>query len=142
MVNVEMCQFSIVRTPRHLKTSYLGPCLGLALYFDNSNTNLAGLAHIFPSEYDLVEEMIDSISCRGVKIDSVVAKMAGSTDLIAARKVKNMISTYDVKMIGEDVGKGEFGNIFEREMILRASDGRVVVKRYDVRRYMIGTLVL
>ncbi len=130
-IKVGIADMNICKAPDKITTIGLGSCVGAVLY--DSKTKIAGLVHVMlPDSTKIknnqnkmkfadtgIELLIEKLESMGVKRSSLKAKIAGgakmfsfssaSTDIgnIGERNVdavKEKLKTYNIKIVGEDVG--------------------------------------
>jgi len=148
-VKVGIADLNLVLDPGAIMTIGLGSCIGIALY--DKIEKVAGLSHIMlpdstqfknvtnPMKFaDLaIPLLIDKMEKQGCKKRNITAKIAGGASMfnfsdksiisdIGKRNgeaVKKALGEQNIPVIAEEVG-GDKG----RTMILRASDGQVILK--------------
>ncbi|MBE6072845.1 MAG: chemotaxis protein CheD [Clostridium butyricum] len=148
-VKVGIADLNLVLDPGAIMTIGLGSCIGIALY--DKLSKVAGLSHIMlpdstqfknvtnPMKFaDLaIPLLVEKMEKQGCKKRNITAKIAGGASMfnfsdksiisdIGKRNgeaVKKTLSELGIPIIAEEIG-GDKG----RTMILRASDGRVILK--------------
>ena len=148
-IKVGIADLNVVLDPGAIMTIGLGSCIGIALY--DKTTKVAGLAHIMlpdstqfksntnPMKFaDLaIPMMIGKMEKQGCNKRNLVAKIAGGASMfnfsdksiisdIGKRNgdaVKKALKEESIRIIAEEIG-GNKG----RTMILKASDGSVILK--------------
>lgn len=148
-IKVGIADLNVVLDPGAIMTIGLGSCIGIALY--DKTTKVAGLAHIMlpdstqfksntnPMKFaDLaIPMLIEKMEKQGCNKRNIVAKIAGGASMfnfsdksiisdIGKRNsdaVKKALNYESIRIIGEEIG-GNKG----RTMILKASDGTVILK--------------
>lgn len=148
-VKVGIADLNLVLDPGAIMTIGLGSCIGIALY--DKIEKVAGLSHIMlpdstqfknvtnPMKFaDLaIPLLINKMEKQGCKKRNITAKIAGGASMfnfsdksiisdIGKRNgeaVKKALGEQNIPVIAEEVG-GDKG----RTMILRASDGQVILK--------------
>lgn len=148
-IKVGIADLNVVLDPGAIMTIGLGSCIGIALY--DKTTKVAGLAHIMlpdstqfksntnPMKFaDLaIPMLIEKMEKQGCNKRNIVAKIAGGASMfnfsdksiisdIGKRNsdaVKKALKEESIRIIAEEIG-GNKG----RTMILKASDGSVILK--------------
>ncbi|WP_160687342.1 chemotaxis protein CheD [Clostridium sp. C2-6-12] len=148
-IKVGIADLNVVLDPGSIMTIGLGSCIGIALY--DKTTKVAGLAHIMlpdstqfksntnPMKFaDLaIPMLIEKMEKQGCSKRNLVAKIAGGASMfnfsdksiisdIGKRNsdaVKKALKDESIRITAEEIG-GNKG----RTMILKASDGSVVLK--------------
>ena len=148
-IKVGIADLNVVLDPGAIMTIGLGSCIGIALY--DKTTKVAGLAHIMlpdstqfksntnPMKFaDLaIPMLIEKMEKQGCSKRNIVAKIAGGASMfnfsdksiisdIGKRNsdaVKKALKDESIRIVGEETG-GNKG----RTMILKASDGSVILK--------------
>ena len=148
-IKVGIADLNVVLDPGAIMTIGLGSCIGIALY--DKTTKVAGLAHIMlpdstqfksntnPMKFaDLaIPMLIEKMEKQGCSKRNIVAKIAGGASMfnfsdksiisdIGKRNsdaVKKALKEESIRIIAEEIG-GNKG----RTMILKASDGSVILK--------------
>ncbi len=130
-IKVGIADMNICKAPDKITTIGLGSCVGAVLY--DSKTKIAGLVHVMlPDSTKIknnqnkmkfadtgIELLVEKLESMGVKRSSLKAKIAGgakmfsfssaSTDIgnIGERNVeavREKLKSYNIKIVGEDVG--------------------------------------
>jgi chemotaxis protein CheD len=138
-IKVGIADLNVVKSPKQIRTSGLGSCVGLIL-FDKVN-EIAGLAHIMLPDSSLankgsmnhakyadtaIPQLMDRLAECGARVRSLQAKMAGGAQMfqfqssndmmrIGPRNVeaiKQQLKRYNITLISEDVG-GNSGRTIE-----------------------------
>jgi chemotaxis protein CheD len=144
-VKVGIAEYEVTTDGTELTTSGLGSCIGVALV--DRATGAAGLVHVMlpaaeeaegePAKFadTGTELLIEDLRALGADPDSLVAKIAGGSDMLDfsesgssigtrnAEQVRETLAAHDVPVVGEDVG-GDHG----RSLRLDATTGDLVVK--------------
>jgi chemotaxis protein CheD len=148
-VKVGIADLNIVLAPGTIMTIGLGSCIGIALY-DGIN-KVAGLAHIMlpdstqfksninPMKFaDLaIPMLIERMEKQGCKKRNLIAKIAGGASMFNfsdksiisdigkrnSEAVKKTLKDKEIRVIAEEIG-GNKG----RTMIIKANDGKVILK--------------
>jgi chemotaxis protein CheD len=149
IVKVGMADLNVIRHPGILMTLGLGSCVGIALY--DTSIRVIGLAHIMlPSSQQIknnsndakfadtaIDKLIKDMCVLGAKKESIVAKIAGGSQMFAFNDLpdsmrigtKNIIYTKDklkqlnIPVIGEDTG-GNHG----RTIKFYSDDGKLLIE--------------
>lgn len=149
-IKVGIADWKVDREPKQIITLGLGSCVGIALY--DPYTKIGGLAHIMlpdssqfqnksnPAKYaDLaIPDMLAEILRLGARKSAITAKIAGGAQMfnfgdknvtslnIGQRNVemtKKVLAELNIPLIGEHTGEN-----YGRTMILRLTDGEVVIR--------------
>lgn len=148
-IKVGIADLNVVLDPGSIMTIGLGSCIGIALY--DKTTKVAGLAHIMlpdstqfksntnPMKFaDLaIPMLIEKMEKQGCSKRNVVAKIAGGASMFNfsdksiisdigkrnSEAVKKALKDESIRIMAEEIG-GNKG----RTMILKASDGSVILK--------------
>jgi chemotaxis protein CheD len=148
-IKVGIADLNVVLDPGAIMTIGLGSCIGIALY--DKTTKVAGLAHIMlpdstqfksntnPMKFaDLaIPMLIEKMEKQGCIKRNITAKIAGGASMFNfsdksiisdigkrnSEAVKKTLKDVSIRMIAEETG-GNKG----RTMILKASDGSVILK--------------
>ena len=148
-VKVGIADLNLVLDPGAIMTIGLGSCIGIALY--DKSKKIAGLSHIMlpdstqfknvtnPMKFaDLaIPLLVEKMESQGSLKRNIIAKIAGGASMfnfsdksiisdIGKRNgeaVKKALKEIDIPIIAEQIG-GDKG----RTMIIRASDGQVILK--------------
>lgn len=145
-VKVGIAEYEVTTDGVELTTSGLGSCIGVALY--DTETGAAGLVHVMlPSAEEMDEDnapkfadtgtelLVEELRALGADPDSLVAKIAGGSDMLDfsesgssigvrnADQVRETLAEHDIPVVGEDLG-GDHG----RSLRLDAASGDLVVK--------------
>lgn len=139
VVKVGIAQLDIVKTPRTIRTSGLGSCVGVVLY--DETKNIAGMVHIMLPDSSLsrtqtlneakfadtgISALIQKLKQEGVQPFRLKAKIAGGAQMfkftadkdtirIGPRNVdavKSELAKNKIPIIGEDTG-GNSGRTIE-----------------------------
>jgi chemotaxis protein CheD len=152
LVTVGIAEMGIVTDTDQLVTYALGSCIGVCLF--DRNMKIAGMVHIMlpTAPADGAKNSIFRYADTGVpmtlqKMESMGARRAGLTAKIAGgakmfdipgdslvgnignrnlAAVKQVLATYRIPIIGEDVGSN-----YARTMFFNASDGMVTIKAFS-----------
>jgi chemotaxis protein CheD len=152
-VKVGIAEYEVTADSAELTTSGLGSCVGLALY--DQETGAAGLVHVMlPSADDMEDgkaakfadtgtaQLIEELEQLGADTDSMIAKIAGGSDMLDfseggsgigdrnVKEVRTSLEEYGIRLVGEDVG-GDHGRSLRLE-----PGGDLVIKsaNRDVKR--------
>ncbi len=143
---VGIAEYEVTSNGSVLSTSGLGSCIGVALH--DRESGIGGLVHVMLPAADEVEDgnaakfadtgtelLLEEMTDAGAELDSVVAKIAGGSDMLDfseggsgigernLEQVRAVLETYDIPVVAEDIG-GDHG----RSVQLRAETGEYVVK--------------
>lgn len=139
IVKVGIADLNIVKSPKRIRTSGLGSCVGLIIF--DRLYEIAGLAHIMLPDSTMANQssinhakyadtaiplLIERLTEAGAKMRSLQAKMAGGAQMfqfqtasdmmrIGPRNVeaiKNTLNSYHIPLLKEDVG-GNSGRTIE-----------------------------
>lgn len=145
-LKVGIAEYEVTTDGAQLTTSGLGSCIGVALY--DTVTGAAGLVHVMLPSSDEIEDgnaakfadtgvelLVEKLEAAGADRSDIEAKIAGGSDMLDfsdsgssigernAEMVREMLSEYDIPLVGEDVG-GDHG----RSLRLEPDTGDLVVK--------------
>lgn len=148
-IKVGIADLNVVLDPGAIMTIGLGSCIGIALY--DKTIKVAGLAHIMlpdstqfksntnPMKFaDLaIPMLIEKMEKQGSNKKNIIAKIAGGASMFNfsdksiisdigkrnSEAVKKALKGESIRIVAEEIG-GNKG----RTMILKASDGSVILK--------------
>lgn len=145
-IKVGIAEYDVSTNGAVLSTSGLGSCIGVALHDEQSG--VSGLVHVMLPESEAVdggnpakfadtgvETLVEELEADGADRSSLVAKIAGGSDMldfsehgsgIGARNasvVEETLEALDIPIAGKDVG-GDHG----RSIKLEGTTGDLIVK--------------
>jgi len=144
-VKVGIAEYEVTTDGAALTTSGLGSCIGVALH--DPQANAAGLVHVMLPNAEGkegsrakfadtgVEALVEAMEAAGANRSSMVAKLAGGSDMLDfsangatigsrnATQVKETLESFSIPIEGEDVG-GDHG----RSLRLESVTGDLVIK--------------
>lgn len=151
VIKVGIADLKLCRAPDKITTIGLGSCVGIVLY--NTLDEYCGLVHIMlPSSKEIknntnrakfadtgIEDLILALESKGVKRQSLYAKIAGGATMFHftgksdmgsigernVKAVKETLAAYCIKIVSEDTG-ADYGRtiIFDpicKELIIRSA---------------------
>ncbi|WEL20725.1 MULTISPECIES: chemotaxis protein CheD [unclassified Halorhabdus] len=145
-IKVGIAEYDVSTDGATLTTSGLGSCIGVALH--DAETGVSGLVHVMlpvaeevnggnPAKFadTGVETLVSELEAHGADRSSMIAKIAGGSDMLDFSKngsgigvrnanvVEETLSELDIPIVGEDVG-GDHG----RSIRLEGETGELIVK--------------
>jgi len=151
VIKVGIADLKLCKVPDKITTIGLGSCVGIVLY--NTVDEFCGLVHIMlPSSKEIknnanrakfadtgIEDLILALESRGIKRQSLCAKIAGGATMFHftgksdigsigernIKAVKETLAAYCIKLVSEDTG-ADYGRtvIFDsvsKELIIRSA---------------------
>lgn len=145
-IKVGIAEYDVSTNGETLSTSGLGSCIGVGIHDEESG--ISGLVHVMlpvsaevdggnPAKFadTGVETLVRELEANGADRSSMVAKIAGGSDMLDFSKngsgigvrnatvVEETLSALDIPIVGEDVG-GDHG----RSIRLQGDTGDLIVK--------------
>lgn len=149
VIKVGIADLKLCRTPDKITTIGLGSCVGIILY--NTSGGLCGMVHIMlPSSKEIknnanrakfadtgIEDLILALEEKGVKRQSLLAKIAGGATMFHftgnsdmgsigernVKAVKEVLGAYHIQITSEDVG-ADYG----RTIIFNPASKELLIK--------------